>query len=90
MMASFDAMLKRVKRLEQIQLHTSNPRLDAQWAALCEGARDELLPRLMIAVGENLQEDQGEPVDEEERAEFAAMLAKGAERTKQQFMRYRG
>ncbi len=81
-------MQKRLARLHQAQ--KPNTRLEAEFAALCEGARDALIARLMIAMGEELQEDQGEPLDKESCAEFAAVLESSAEQAKQIFMRYHG
>ncbi len=87
-MSSLEAMQKRLARLHQAQ--KSNPRLEAEWAALCEGARDELLARLSRGlVGERAMVS----LDEEDRECFKqvkAMLAEGALEAKQQFMRWHG
>ena len=85
-MSSLEAMQKRLARLHQAQ--KPNTRLEAEWAALCEGARDELIARLMIAVCEELRQD--ETLDKESCTEFATVLESSAEQAKQIFMRYHG
>jgi len=81
---SIEAMQKRLARLHLAQ--KPNTRLEAEWDALCVGAKDALLARLMRGMGEEMQEV--EPLDREACAEFAAVLASGVERAKQIYMRY--
>lgn len=81
-MSKLDALIKRTKHLQGLR---SNERLEAQWANMCAGAKEELLALLEAQIANDDGDEEESQVTDEELEDFTAMLSASAELAKQHY-----